>query len=96
MARESRLRAHAALRQPALADLVALDDAAFRKFFARSPVKRIGVNQFRRNVLYALGNSGDLALQEVVQPWLSDPDPVVADAAAWATARLNRGGPPSS
>ncbi len=96
VARESRLRAHAALRQPALADLVALDDAAFRKFFARSPVKRIGVNQFRRNVLYALGNSGDLALQEVVQPWLSDPDPVVADAAAWATARLNRGGPPSS
>ena len=44
---------------PRLADLVALDDAAFRALFAKSPVKRIGRDRFIRNVLYAIGNSAD-------------------------------------
>jgi ferredoxin len=47
---------------PRLADLAALDDAAFRARFAGSPVKRIGLARFLRNVLYAIGNSGDPAL----------------------------------
>lgn len=89
-AREQRLHAHEALRQPSLADLAALDDAGFRALFARSAVKRIGRERFLRNVLYAIGNSGDPALAEAAQPHLADPDPVVADAAAWAMGRLNR------
>ena len=71
-----------------LAELAALDDAAFRALFRKSPVKRIGRNRFVRNVLYAIGNSGEPRLRAVAERLLDDPDPVVADAAAWAVGRL--------
>lgn len=73
---------------PDLAELAALDDAGFRARFAGSAVKRIGRNRFLRNVLYAIGNSGAPRLAEAARPHLADPDPVVAEAAAWALARL--------
>jgi epoxyqueuosine reductase len=76
------------LTAPALADLLALDDAGFRAFFSGSPIKRIGRNRFVRNCLYAAGNSGDPGLLAQVEPLLSDPDPVVAEAAEWAKAQL--------
>jgi epoxyqueuosine reductase len=85
---ETRLAAREALASPALADLASLDNSAFRALFAKSPVKRIGRDRFVRNVLYAIGNSGDPALAEVARARLSDASPVVADAAAWALARL--------
>ena len=78
----------AELAAPALADLLALDDAAFREMFAGSPIKRIGRNRFLRNCLIAAGNSGDARLGGVVEPLLADTDPVVAEAARWAHARL--------
>jgi len=87
-AQETRVQARAALVTPRLAELVALDDAAFRALFARSPVKRIGRNRFVRNVLYAIGNSGDAALIHSAARLLDDPDAVVSDAAAWAVKRL--------
>lgn len=74
-----------------LAELAALDDAAFRARFAGSPVKRIGRDRFVRNVLYAIGNSGMLALVPVAASVLDDPDPAVADAAAWALSQLGGG-----
>jgi epoxyqueuosine reductase len=76
---------------PELADLAALDDAGFRARFAGSPIKRIGRDRFVRNVLYAVGNSGMAALIPVAQARLGDPDPAVADAAAWAVQRLGAG-----
>jgi len=88
-ARESRLMAREALVAPRLADLAALDDAAFRALFSKSPVKRIGRDRFVRNVLYAIGNSGDPALRPSAEALLGDPDPVVRDAARWALARLD-------
>jgi len=78
----------AELAAPMLADLLALDDAAFREMFAGSPIKRIGVKRMIRNCLIAAGNSGDVALAQSVERYLSDPDPVVADAARWALAQL--------
>lgn len=87
-AHESRLQARDGLVSPRLADLAALDDAAFRALFSKSPVKRIGRNRFVRNVLYAIGNSGDAALIPSATALLDDPDPVVRDAAAWAVSRL--------
>jgi len=87
-AREQRFHARDALKGPLLADLAALDDAAFRALFSKSPVKRIGRNRFLRNVLYALGNSGDPALMAAVAPNLSDPSPLVRGAAVWAASRL--------
>ena len=78
----------AELAAPRLADLLALDDAAFRETFSGSPIKRIGRNRMIRNCLIAAGNSGEPALAAAVQPHLADPDPVVVDAARWAMDRL--------
>jgi len=83
-----KLQARDDLRAPALAELAALDDAAFRARFAGGPIKRIGRNRFVRNVLIAIGNSADPALLTAALPHLADPDPVVAEAAEWAVARL--------
>jgi epoxyqueuosine reductase len=79
----------AELAAPRLAELLALDDAGFRRLFAGSPIKRIGRNRFVRNCLYAAGNSGEAALAGPVRALVSDPDPVVAEAAEWALGELN-------
>jgi epoxyqueuosine reductase len=78
----------AELTAPALADLLMLDDAAFRQVFAGSPIKRIGRDRMVRNCLIAAGNSGNTTLSAVVAGLLGDTDPGVADAAAWALKRL--------
>lgn len=78
----------AELIAPKLAELLGLDDAAFRALFSGSAIKRIGVGRFIRNCLYAAGNSGEAALIPAVQAHVGSDDPVVADAAAWALARL--------
>ena len=78
----------AELAAPRLADLLALDDAAFREMFAGSPIKRIGVKRMVRNCLIAAGNSGDEALLPSVSRHLADPDPVIVEAAQWALAQL--------
>ena len=88
-ASEARLHARDALKGPRLADLLALDDTAFRALFTKSPVKRIGRDRFIRNVLYAAGNSGDAKLITPVEALLDDPAPVVRGAAAWAMSRLD-------
>jgi len=78
----------AELAAPALADLLGLDDASFRELFSGSPIKRIGVNRMIRNCLIAAGNSGDRSLGPAIERHLASEDPVVADAARWALARL--------
>jgi epoxyqueuosine reductase len=77
------------LAAPALAELAGLDDAAFREKFAGSPVKRTGRNRFVRNVMIAVGNSGDPALAPVAEALSGDASDLVAGAARWAYARLN-------
>src|SRR5207248_5719268 len=64
----------AELAAPRLADLLALDDAAFREMFAGSPIKRIGRDRMIRNCLIAAGNSGDPVLAQAVEPHLADPN----------------------
>ena len=78
----------AELVAPRLAELLALDDAGFRALFSGSPIKRIGRDRFVRNCLYAAGNSGNAALADQVSALTTDADPVVAEAAQWALARL--------
>ena len=80
------------LAAPKLAELAGLDDTAFRAKFSGSPVKRIGRDRFVRNVLYAIGNSGNPALKNAAQSLVSDPDPAVDDAAVWAVSRLGTHG----
>jgi epoxyqueuosine reductase len=78
----------AELAAPRLADLLALDDAAFREMFAGSPIKRIGMKRMIRNCLIAAGNSGDVSLAPAIQRHIDDPDPVIAEAADWALGQL--------
>jgi epoxyqueuosine reductase len=81
--------ARAELAAPEIADLLALDDAAFRQVFAGSPIKRIGRDRMVRNALIAAGNSDDARLVPRVIALLGDPAPVVRGAAAWALAQLD-------
>jgi epoxyqueuosine reductase len=78
----------AELAAPALGDLLALDDASFRQVFAGSPIKRIGRDRMVRNAAIAAGNSGNEALVPQLRRLSHDPNPVVAEAAEWALARL--------
>ncbi|MEP1201258.1 tRNA epoxyqueuosine(34) reductase QueG [Tateyamaria sp.] len=84
----SDLRYLGAVGAPPLAELAGLDDAGFRAHFSGSPIKRIGRDRFVRNVLYAIGNSGDVRLISIAQGLWDDPDSAVADAAQWAVAQL--------
>jgi epoxyqueuosine reductase len=86
--REAKLAARDELRAPGLAELSRLDDAAFRALFTKSPVKRIGRDRFLRNVLIAIGNSGDAALAEEARRLLDDASPLVRGAAVWALGQL--------
>ena len=79
----------AELVAPQIADLLTLDDAAFRKLFSGSPIKRIGRDRFVRNVLIAAGNGGDAGVIAQVEALLHDPAPVVRGAAIWALSRLS-------
>ncbi len=87
-ARDIRYEPRAGLQSPPLEDLVVLDDAGFRAMFSGSPIKRIGRDRFVRNVLYAIGNSGEARLAGAAAALAEDADPAVADAARWAVERL--------
>jgi epoxyqueuosine reductase len=86
--RDNKLAARLDLVAPKLAELASLDDAGFRAKFSASPIKRIGRNRFARNVAIAIGNSGDPALIPSAKTLAADTDPVVAEAGAWAAAKL--------
>jgi epoxyqueuosine reductase len=86
--REAKLFARETLRAPRLADLARLDDAQFRALFTKSAVKRTGRNRFVRNVLIAIGNSGDSSLAAEAERLLDDASPLVRGAAVWALGRL--------
>jgi len=82
------LQARDDLKRPTLAELVRLDDPAFRAKFAGSPIKRIGRDRFVRNVAIAIRNSGDRSLADAAISLLRDGSPLVRGAAVWALSRL--------
>jgi epoxyqueuosine reductase len=88
--REAKLAARDALRAPGLAELARLDDAQFRLLFSKSPIKRTGRDRFVRNVLIAIGNSGDLALAQEAERLIDDASPLVRGAAVWALGKLDK------
>lgn len=87
-AAEAKFHARADLATPPLGELARLDDGAFRKLFSGSPVKRLGRDRFVRNVVVAMGNSGDAELAPAVEDRLADTAPVVRAMAVWALRRL--------
>jgi epoxyqueuosine reductase len=88
--REAMLAARDEFRAPPLAELAQLDDAGFRKLFARTAIKRTGRDRFVRNVMIAIGNSGDTALAPCAARLLDDPAAIVRGAAVWALGQLMR------
>ena len=88
---ETAFHPRAELKGPLLSELVVLDDAEFRQVFTASPVKRIGRDRFVRNVLIAIGNSGDPSLVTSVVERLDDINECVRGAAVWALSRLDTG-----
>jgi epoxyqueuosine reductase len=89
--REAKLSARDNLRAPELAALARLDDAQFRALFSKSPIKRTGRDRFLRNVLIAIGNSGDTSLVPEAERLLDDASPLVRGAAVWALGKLDKG-----
>lgn len=87
-ARESAFHPREELKAPLLGDLITLDDAGFRTLFRKTAAKRIGRDRFLRNVLIAIGNSGERALIPAVSEKLRDPSPLVRGAAVWALSQL--------
>ena len=87
-ARESRFAARAETDNPPLAELLDLDDRAFRKRFAGTPIKRTGRDRFLRNVLIAAGNARDPGLLPKVETLMADASPLVRAMAVWAMRQL--------
>jgi len=87
-ASESKLQAKEELHLPALAELLVLNDEGFRKYFAGSPVKRLGQARFLRNVLIAAGNSDRSDLLPLIIATLKHKEAIVRGAAVWAIRQL--------
>jgi epoxyqueuosine reductase len=88
------------LINPALDWLARMDAAAFKRWFAGSPVERTRRKRLQRNVAIAMGNSGELRFRSQLEAWAAAEDPVLSEAASWAIDRItalnpgpNRPGP---
>ena len=88
LAKEQKLAAKVGTDLPPLTDLLNLDDAGFRQFFAGTPVRRVGYERFLRNVLIAAGNSGDVDLMSLITPFLDHSSALLRVMAIWALRQL--------
>ncbi len=94
VSREMTFHARGSIFENRLRDFLELDDEAFRKLFAGSPIKRIKRARFLRNVCVALGNTGSVDDLPSLRKAAADPEPLIAEHAAWAVARIRmRAGP---
>ena len=55
-----------------------------------TPIKRIGRDRFVRNIIYAIGNSGDPSHESILKRLIHDNDFAVSDAANWALKELGK------
>jgi epoxyqueuosine reductase len=76
------------LQIPDLLELLSLDDAGFKEKFAGTPILRTKRRGLLRNVCVALGNIGDQECIPALTRALSDPEPLIAEHAAWALERI--------
>ena len=74
---------------PALDWLAGMDAVEFKRWFAGSPVERTRRKRLQRNVAIAMGNSGERRFAAQLEAWAEAEDPVLAEAAKWATIRIN-------
>jgi epoxyqueuosine reductase len=91
-AREGRLmRSHRRddLEQPELIELLGLDQQAFKKRFAGTPILRARRRGLLRNVCVALGNVGTSAALHALTRAAADPDALIAEHARWAIQQIS-------
>ncbi len=78
------------LKNRSLAHFLTWDEPEFRKNFSKSPIKRLGFNRFIRNILIAIGNSGDKNHLPRLQQWQNHDDVMLAETANWAARELSQ------
>jgi epoxyqueuosine reductase len=76
------------LVNPALDWLAAMDAREFKQRFKGSPLERTGRKRLLRNTAIAMGNGGDERFLAQLEEWRRGEDAVLAEAAAWAMARI--------
>ena len=90
VARESAFAAREATATMQLRDYLSLDDGQFRALFRNSPIRRIKRRGFLRNVCVALGNVGDASDLPALEKAARDPEPLIAEHAAWSLTEIQR------
>jgi epoxyqueuosine reductase len=78
----------AGLVNPDLEWLARMNVEEFREVFRGSPVKRQKLSGLRRNVVVAMGNSGDSRFVPILEQLGNDDDALVAEHARWALTQL--------
>jgi epoxyqueuosine reductase len=81
-------QAREGLVNPALDWLAEMQQEEFREVFRGSPIRRTKLSGLRRNAVIAMGNGGDKKFVPTLKKLCEDSDPVVAEHARWAVARL--------
>jgi len=71
-----------------LREYLDVTDAECRALFRKSPIKRIKRRGFLRNVCVALGNVGDPSDLPALERAAADPEPLIAEHAAWAIQQI--------
>ena len=69
---------------------ISFSDTEFRKFFSGTTVKRLGSTRFLRNVIYAMGNSGNKRYTDLLERFLSHPVDYISEAATWSISELKK------
>jgi epoxyqueuosine reductase len=86
---ETRFQMPSSLQRITLAELAALTEDEFRSLFRGSPIKRLKLNRFVRNVCVALGNVGEEGDLPILRSLAQDPDPLIAEHARWAVDEIS-------
>jgi epoxyqueuosine reductase len=84
----AQMQARARLVNPALEELAAMDNAAFKRSFRGSPLERTGRKRLQRNVAISMGNSRDPHHVSTLQKWAAGEDAVLAEASRWALNKI--------
>ena len=77
------------LAAPDLLELLALDDAGFKRRFAGTPMLRAKRRGFLRNVCVALGNVGDESALPALIRAVGDAEPLIVEHAQWAIEQIH-------
>lgn len=73
-----------------LIELLGLSDEEFRRRFRGTALTRAKRRGLLRNAALVLGNRGDSAVLPALRRALSDPEPLVREAAGWAIERIEQ------